>query len=53
MWERANGGGGISRVMADGNVFEKAGCSISVVYGDMPLEALEASMDRGADRTKV
>jgi coproporphyrinogen III oxidase len=52
VWERPNGGGGISRVMADGHVFEKAGCSLSVVYGTMPPEALAASTERGADRAK-
>lgn len=46
------GGGGISRVLADGNVFEKAGCSLSVVYGSMPLEALRSASSRGADRAK-
>ena len=40
VWERENGGGGISRVMAGGKVWEKAGCSLSVVYGSMPQEAL-------------
>lgn len=37
-WVRPNGGGGISRVMAGGNVFEKAGVNLSVVYGTMPQE---------------
>jgi len=52
VWERPNGGGGISRVLAGGQVFEKAGCSLSVVYGTMPPEALAASTARGADRAK-
>jgi len=52
VWERPNGGGGISRVMAGGTVFEKAGCSLSVVYGTMPPEALAASTERGANRAK-
>jgi len=51
-WTRAGGGGGISRVMTDGNVFEKAGCSLSVVYGSMPQEALASATGRGADRAK-
>ncbi|XWS30957.1 hypothetical protein CRYUN_Cryun23aG0035700 [Craigia yunnanensis] len=38
-WTRPGGGGGISRVLQDGAVFEKAGVNISVVYGVMPPEA--------------
>jgi coproporphyrinogen III oxidase len=33
-WERAAGGGGCSRVMEDGAVFEKAGINFSHVYGE-------------------
>uniref|UniRef100_A0A7S3AIS1 coproporphyrinogen oxidase n=1 Tax=Haptolina ericina TaxID=156174 RepID=A0A7S3AIS1_9EUKA len=50
VWTREGGGGGISRVLTDGNVFEKAGCSLSVVYGSMPQEALASATTRGADR---
>lgn len=34
-WERAEGrgGGGVSRIMENGEVFEKAGVNVSVVYG--------------------
>ena len=35
-WVRANGGGGMSRVLKDGAVWEKAGVNLSVVYGSMP-----------------
>lgn len=49
---RAGGGGGITRVLANGNVWEKAGCSVSVVYGSMPVEALASATERGADRAK-
>eukprot|EP00520_Triparma_pacifica_P020390 CAMPEP_0118654104 /NCGR_PEP_ID=MMETSP0785-20121206/12194_1 /TAXON_ID=91992 /ORGANISM="Bolidomonas pacifica, Strain CCMP 1866" /LENGTH=374 /DNA_ID=CAMNT_0006546707 /DNA_START=179 /DNA_END=1303 /DNA_ORIENTATION=+ len=49
-WTRANGGGGMSRVMANGKVFEKAGVNLSVVYGSMPQEALQAATERGVDR---
>lgn len=38
-WTRAAGGGGISRVLMGGNVWEKAGVNVSVVYGTMPPEA--------------
>ena len=51
-WTRENGGGGISMVLRDGAVFEKAGCSLSVVYGEMPQEALRAATERGVDRAK-
>jgi hypothetical protein len=32
-WIRAEGGGGITRVLDRGNVWEKAGVNVSVVYG--------------------
>ena len=39
-WERAEGGGGRSRVMTDGAVFEQAGIGFSHVFGDkMPPSA--------------
>jgi len=40
-WTRENGGGGISSVLQDGNVFEKAGVNISIVYGTLPRPAIE------------
>lgn len=51
-WVRSNGGGGMSRVMSNGKVFEKAGVNLSVVYGSMPQEALQAATERGVDRAK-
>lgn len=51
-WTRENGGGGISRVLSGGKVFEKAGVNLSVVYGSMPPEALAAATERGVDRAK-
>jgi coproporphyrinogen III oxidase len=42
-WTRPGGGGGISRVLQGGNVFEKAGVNVSVVYGQMPPEAYRAA----------
>ncbi|KAG6092246.1 hypothetical protein E4U14_000795 [Claviceps sp. LM454 group G7] len=39
-WERKNGGGGITCVLQDGDVFEKAGVNISVVYGTLPKPAI-------------
>ena len=34
-WERAEGGGGKTRVIANGNVFEKGGVNTSVVFGNV------------------
>jgi coproporphyrinogen III oxidase len=51
-WVRESGGGGISRVLSGGKVFEKAGVNLSVVYGSMPQEALKAATERGVDRAK-
>lgn len=49
-WVRESGGGGITRVMSGGNVFEKAGVNVAVVYGKMPSEALLAATERGVNR---
>ncbi|KIW77913.1 hypothetical protein Z517_07746 [Fonsecaea pedrosoi CBS 271.37] len=40
-WTRPAGGSGISCVLQDGNVFEKAGVNISVVYGELSRPAIE------------
>lgn len=45
-WTREGGGGGITRVMQNGNVWEKAGVNVSVVYGSMPIEAYRAAVGR-------
>ena len=42
-WCREGGGGGVSRVMQNGKVWEKAGVGVSVVYGTMPPEAYRAA----------
>lgn len=39
-WNRPKGGGGITCVLQDGNVFEKAGVNTSVVYGTLPRAAI-------------
>jgi len=40
-WERPDhGGGGISCVLQEGHVFEKAGVNISIVYGKLPRPAI-------------
>lgn len=36
LWERKEGGGGKTRVIENGNVFEKGGVSISAVHGELP-----------------
>ncbi|MES3033616.1 MAG: oxygen-dependent coproporphyrinogen oxidase [Gemmatimonadota bacterium] len=46
-WERAEGGGGHSRVMIDGNTFEKGGVNRSVVYGRLPAAAAAKLGGRG------
>jgi len=33
-WDRPGGGGGIARVIEDGNFFERGGCNFSHVFGD-------------------
>lgn len=40
-WLRKEGGGGITCVMQDGRVFEKAGVNISVVSGTLPAAAVQ------------
>lgn len=40
-WERANGGGGLSSVIENGKVIEKGGVNISVVYGNLPPQAVD------------
>lgn len=42
-------GGGLARVLTNGNVFEKAGVNLSVVYSEMPQEAVRAATERGVD----
>ncbi|HKB00810.1 MAG TPA: oxygen-dependent coproporphyrinogen oxidase [Gemmataceae bacterium] len=37
-WAREGGGGGRSRVLAEGNVFEKAGVNFSEVFGELSPE---------------
>eukprot|EP00934_Nitzschia_sp_Nitz4_P005235 Nitzschia sp. Nitz4//scaffold48_size128905//21573//22815//NITZ4_003581-RA/size128905-augustus-gene-0.1-mRNA-1//1//CDS//3329552925//5225//frame0 len=49
-WVRETGGGGHSRVLAGGKVFEKAGVNLSIVHGHMPTEALRAATERGVNR---
>ncbi|KAL1510000.1 hypothetical protein ABEB36_004660 [Hypothenemus hampei] len=46
-WERQEGGGGITCVLQNGKVFEKAGVNISVVQGELPPSAVAQMRSRG------
>ena len=41
-WVREEGGGGITRIMADGNVIEKGGVNTSAVHGNLPAAMQQA-----------
>ncbi len=41
-WVRPEGGGGITRVIAHGNVFEKGGVNTSAVHGELPQAMRDA-----------
>ncbi|MCW3107901.1 MAG: coproporphyrinogen oxidase, partial [Segetibacter sp.] len=42
-WQRPEGGGGKTRVIANGNVFEKGGVNTSIVFGDV-TEAMQSQL---------
>ena len=45
-WDRPGGGGGLSCVLSDGDVFEQAGVGFSHVFGDkMPPSATKSRPD--------
>ncbi|XP_075151629.1 oxygen-dependent coproporphyrinogen-III oxidase [Haematobia irritans] len=46
-WLRNEGGGGVTCVLQDGEVFEKAGVNISVVKGHLPPQAVQQMRSRG------
>lgn len=46
IWERPEGGGGRTRVIENGNVFEKGGVNISAVHGPLPA-AMQAYFNVG------
>jgi len=48
-WERSEGGGGKTRVISDGNVFEKGGVNTSVVYGDVN-DLMRKQLNIGGDK---
>ena len=52
-WERAGGGGGRSRVIADGGVIEKGGVNFSEVFGDFTPEFAKQIPGDGTKFTAV
>ena len=50
-WQREGGGGGRSRVLIDGGVFEKAGVNFSEVFGQMAPEFASQIPGTGRDFT--
>lgn len=46
-WQREEGGGGVTCVLQDGEIFEKAGVNISVVTGNLPPGAVAMMNSRG------
>ncbi|XP_060870776.1 oxygen-dependent coproporphyrinogen-III oxidase [Metopolophium dirhodum] len=46
-WVRPEGGGGVTCVMQEGEVFEKAGVNVSVVHGNLPPRAIDQMRARG------
>src|ERR687884_712996 len=50
-WQREGGGGGRSRVLAEGGVFEKAGVNFSDVFGQFPEEFAAQIPGEGRDFT--
>ena len=49
IWERAEGGGGRTRVIENGAVFEKGGVNISAVHGELPESMRNYFKVRDAD----
>lgn len=47
LWTRPEGGGGRTRVLQDGKVFEKAGVNVSSVHGNLPAAAVVQMRSRG------
>src|ERR1700753_1402967 len=41
-WEREGGGGGRTRVIQNGNIFEKGGVNFSAVHGELPHSVRKA-----------
>jgi coproporphyrinogen III oxidase len=48
-WTRPEGGGGISRIISNGAVFEKGGVNTSAVFGKLPESMRQAFGVKGSD----
>ena len=48
-WDREGGGGGVSRVIAEGTLFEKGGVNVSVVYGQFSEQFAKEIPGSGRD----
>lgn len=48
-WERPGGGGGVSRVLTDGNIIEKGGVNFSAVWGKTPEPVLKSMRLEGIE----
>ncbi len=46
-WDRPGGGGGRTRVLEEGAVFERAGVNVSAVHGELPAEMTTTMPGRG------
>lgn len=48
LWERDGGGGGRTRIIQDGNIFEKGGVNFSAVHGHLP-ETMKKALNVAQD----
>jgi coproporphyrinogen III oxidase len=49
LWTRPGGGGGRTRILADGAIFEKAGVNTAAVYGPVPTSLQGELLGEGPD----
>ncbi len=49
LWERPGGGGGITRVISNGAIFEKGGVNTSTVHGQLPEKMAERMGTEGGE----
>lgn len=52
IWNRAEGGGGITRIIQDGKTFEKGGVNTSIIYGKV-TESLKEQLKTAAEEFAV
>ena len=52
-WDRAEGGGGITRVLEEGNVFERGGVNLSRVHGTRLPPSATAARSLGVPRSSI